>query len=260
MPDLYGWGFSHAWRAVVGCTLGLVLLGGTAWGQTPAPRRLTLDEALDLAEGGSEQLAVAQAGVQRADGQISVARSELYPQLNSGFAYQRTLQTQFDRVFGTAAGPPCPPLTVRPDAPLDDRVREIERSLQCPPSFGFGDPGDLPFGQLNTWTASLQFTQTVWNAGRVQAHAQQARAGRDAASLGVTTTRAQLALDVATAYFDAALSDRVVAITRSALDQAGETLRQIEAQHQVGNLPEFDVLRAGVARDTQRATPTGAEV
>jgi outer membrane protein len=52
----------------------------------------------------------------------------------------------------------------------------------------------------------------------------------------------------------------VVAITRAALDQAGETLRQIDAQFQVGNVPEFDVLRAGVARDSQRAALIGAEV
>lgn len=227
--------------------------------QTPT-RRLSLDDALTLADAASEQVAIAEAGVRRADDQIVLARSERYPQLNSGFAYQRTLQTQFDGIFDAPAGPPCPGLTVTPTNPLGDRVSELERFLQCPASFSFGGEGsDLPFGQLNTWTASLQFSQLIWNGGRVEAQERQARAGRTAAGLGVTTTRAQLYLDVTTAYFDAALSDRLVAIMQATLDQAGAALSQIEAQLNVGNLPEFEVLRARVSRDSQRAALIGAE-
>ena len=246
-------------RSLPAAILLVAWLAGPVWAQAPS-RRLSLDEALSLAEGGSEQVAIAEAGVRRADDQIVVARSERYPQLNSGFAYQRTLQTQFDGIFDAPAGPPCPGLTVTPTNPLGDRVSELERFLQCPPSFSFGGEGsDLPFGQLNTWTASLQFSQLVWNGGRVEAQERQARAGRTAAGLGVTTARAQLHLDVATAFFDAALSDRLVAITQATLDQAGATLTQIEAQYDVGNLPEFEVLRARVSRDSQRALLIGAE-
>ncbi|HTV03113.1 MAG TPA: hypothetical protein VMF13_21370, partial [Luteitalea sp.] len=91
--------------------------------QTPPPaapaagaRRLTLDEALGLAEGGSEQVAAAEAGVRRADGQIDLTRSGLYPQLNGAIGYTRTLQTQFDGIFDTSAAPtePCAGLTVNP--------------------------------------------------------------------------------------------------------------------------------------------------
>ena len=62
-------------------------------------RRVTLDEALQLAEAGSETVAAAEAGVRRADGQIALARSALFPQLTSSLGYQRTLQTQFDGIF-----------------------------------------------------------------------------------------------------------------------------------------------------------------
>src|SRR5690606_8905087 len=54
-------------------------------------------------------------------------------------------------------------------------------------------------------------------------------------------------------------SDRLVAITQATLDQATATLKQIEAQYEVGNLPEFEVLRARVSRDSQRATLIGVE-
>jgi outer membrane protein TolC len=144
---------------------------------------------------------------------------------------------------------------VNPDAPLDQRVAEIERFLQCPPGnpFGGGGDTDLPFGQMNTWTASLQFVQRVYDGGSLRAQERQARAGRDAATFGVTTTRAQLDLDVAIAFYDAALSDRLVTITEATLTQAAETLRQIELQFQVGQIAEFEVLRARVSRDNQRA-------
>jgi outer membrane protein len=227
----------------------------------PAPgalpvRRLTLDEALQVAEGDSEQVAAAEAGVRRATGQIDLVRSGLFPQLSSGLGFQRTLQTQFDGIFDSdATVEPCADLTVNAGAPLDQRVAEIERYLQCPPSnpFGGGGDSDLPFGQLNTWTASLQFLQRVYDGGSLRAQERQARAGRDAATFGVTTTRAQLDLDVATAFYDAALSDRLVTITDATLAQASETLRQIELQFQVGQIAEFEVLRARVSRDNQRA-------
>ena len=221
---------------------------------SPAARRITLDEALALAEGDSETVAAAEAGVRRADGQISLARSGLFPQLTSSIGFQRTLQTQFAGLFDSDTPvEPCAGLTVDPGAPIEDRVEELERYLQCPAGNPFGGGGDLPFGQMNTWTANLNFLQRVYDGGEVRAQERQARAGREAASLGVTTTRAQLDLDVATAFYDAALSDLLVVITEDALQQAGETLRQVELQLKVGQVAEFEVLRARVARDNQRA-------
>ncbi|BCS34289.1 transporter [Luteitalea sp. TBR-22] len=247
----------------------LVASSDRAVAQAPVPstapvapaRRITLDDALVMAEGGSEQVAVAEAGVQRADGQISLARSALFPQANGAIGYQRTLQTQFSGIFDTDTPvEPCAGLTVNPGAPIDQRVAELERYLQCPPQNPFGGSSDLPFGQLNTWTATLQIAQNVWDAGQTRARERQARAGRDAASLGVTTTRAQLDLDVAVAYYDAALADRLTTITESTLAQAEETLRQIDVQFQVGQIAEFEVLRARVSRDNQRSAVIRARI
>jgi len=113
---------------------------------------------------------------------------------------------------------------------------------------------------LNTYTANLQFSQRVYDGGALRAQERQAIAGREAAAFGVTTTRAQLDLDVATAFYDAALADRLVNITDATLAQAGETLRQVELQLQVGQIAEFEVLRARVTRDNQRAALIRARV
>jgi outer membrane protein TolC len=56
---------------------------------------------------------------------------------------------------------------------------------------------------------------------------------------------------VTQAYFDAALSERLVTIAQASLEQAGATLQQTQAGFDAGTQPEFEVLRARVARDNQ---------
>ena len=182
-----------------------------------AARVLTLDEALELAEPKSEQVTIAAAGVTRAESQEQRVRSEWLPQVSAVAAYDRALASEFSGLFDTS-GPSCIPFTVNPDAPLQDRVGEIERALRdCPPAgnaFGGGDTTDddlsLPFGQPNTYRVNLAFSQNVYTGGRLQAQQAQARLGRENAGLALTSTRAQLALDVSQAYFDAVLADRLV--------------------------------------------------
>lgn len=231
---------------------------------------MTLDEALALAEAKNEQIAIAQAGVSRAQGGELRAKSELYPQVTASVSYDRALASEFEGIFG-AAGPSCTPLTVNPAAPIADRLAEIERALQeCPPSSDFfgggggtgsGDGGDgegegdgsqIPFGQANTVRLTFQFSQNLYSGGRIGAQRAQARLQRTNADLALDSTRAQLNFDVAQAYYDAALSDRLVGIAEETLAQAGRTYDQTRAQREAGRQSEFDLLRAQVARDTQR--------
>src|SRR6185503_17624898 len=77
-------------------------------------------------------------------------------------------------------------------------------------------------------------------------------AARRRADIALASARAQLVLDVAQAYYNAALDDRLVQIAEATLAQADETLRLTTLARQVGNQPEFDLLRAQVTRDNQR--------
>jgi outer membrane protein TolC len=235
--------------------------GAAAPAQQPAPagRVLTLDAALELAEPQSEQVTIATAGVTRAESEQQRVRSEWLPQVSAVAAYDRALASEFSGLFDSS-GPSCIPFTVNPDAPLQDRVGEIERALRdCPPAgnaFGGGDTTDddlsLPFGQPNTYRLNLAFSQNVYTGGRLQARQAQARLGRENAGLALTSTRAQLALDVSQAYFDAVLADRLVAIAEETLAQAERTADQVRQQREAGRMAEFDLLRAQVARDTER--------
>ena len=236
----------------------LLMPFGAAEAQTAA-RVLTLDDALNLAEQRSQQLQVAEAGVMRAESDQVRARSEWFPQVSASASYDRALASEFEGIFA-AAGPPCTPFTLNSQAPLAERVAEIERTLRdCPPTgnfFGSGgdaeDDGGLPFGRANTYRANLSVAQNVFTGGRLSAQRDQARVGRANAGLTLASARAQLALDVTQAYYDAVLGDRLLRIAEETLAQAERTAQQVRQQREVGRIAEFDLVRAEVARDSQR--------
>lgn len=253
----------------VGGTETVLPASGTPAGQqetTPfAGGRLTLEQAIAMAEARSEPVAVARAGVQRAEGEQVRARADLFPQLRGSASYDRTLASEFEGIFGGTGGPACDPYTLRPTAPLEDRVAEIERALDCGAIGGgfFGGDGagtdgdeggdvELPFGQKNIYRLDLSLSQNLYSGGRVPAQRALARAGRELAHEGLASARAQVVLDVTQAYYDAALSERLAGIAESGLRQATATLQQVELSFEAGRSPEFEVLRARVARDNQR--------
>jgi outer membrane protein len=226
---------------------------------------LTLDQALELAEPRSEAVSIAREGIQRAEGEQIRARSGLHPQVSGTISYDRALASEFEGVFDSGTGgPTCPPFALNPQAPLDARVAEIERAIDCGAVgggfFGGGSTDgtsgdanfeDLPFGAKNSFRTLLSLSQNVYSGGRNGAQAAMAAAGRETAALGLTTSRAQLFFDVTQAYYDAALADRLVDIAAATLEQAGATLRLTQVGFQAGTQPEFEVLRARVARDSQ---------
>jgi outer membrane protein TolC len=211
--------------------LGLCAGGAPAAAQVQAPALpagpLTLEQVLELSEARSESIALARAGVRLAEGEQTRALSGRYPQLSAAASYDRSLASEFEGVFD------------------QDLFGGGEGSSE-------GAFEDLPFGRENTWRISLSLSQSLFSGGRLAAQAAIASAGRDAAELGVTTARAQLLFDVTQAYYDAALSDRLVSIAEASLGQAGATLRQTQAGFDAGTQPEFEVLRARVTRDSQR--------
>lgn len=181
---------------------------------------ITLEQALARAEGFSETVASAQAGIRRAEGEEIRARATLFPQLSASLGYDRSLASEFDGVFDSVEG-------------------------------GGGGLEDLPFGRANTWRAALTFSQNLYSGGRLGAARRLAQANRAAAGHTLTTARAQLLFDVTQAYYDAALSERLVAIAEATVQQAGATLQQTQAGFDAGTQPEFEVLRARVNRDNQ---------
>lgn len=222
-----------------------------------AQRALSLEDALAMAERGSENVGIARAGVTRARGELRQARSELFPQLSGSASYTRALASEFE---GISLGPPderplCQPFMppaagLTPAERLDTLEAAVALATDCRESGGL-DFGELPFGRENTFRLGLNATQTLFSGGRVIAQSRAAEAGRRIADIGLTSAQAQLTLDVAGAYYDAVLSERLYDIAQATLVQAETTLTQTRLGFQVGTQPEFDVLRAQVTRDNQ---------
>ena len=224
-----------------------LLLAAPASAQT----RLTLADAIKRATDTSEALAIARAGESRADADLQRARSERMPQVSFAGSYDRTLASEFSSALGSS-GPVCAPLTVDATRPLGDRVAEIERAAGCG-ALGQGfNFGDLPFGQRNIYRAAFSFSQAVYTGGRINAQRAQADLSRRNATLVSSSAEALLALEVTRAFYDAALSDRLAAIAESGYTQAAAAYDQTKVSFDAGRQPEFELLRAQVARDNQR--------
>jgi len=228
-----------------------------------APRALTLDEAVRIAESQSEQIKIARAGVDRAHGQQYQARSQFMPQINGSASYTRTLASQFSSLGGSApavdttkpAPPPAPCDQYLRDATAttDERLAGLEDANRCAlGSNPFSSFGSLGFGSKNQYNLGLAFSQNLFAGGRIVAQNAVANAGRRSADIELTAQRAQLRLDVTQSYFDAALADRLVALAESSAVQTENVLRQTQLARNVGNVSEFELLRAQVSSANQR--------
>jgi len=225
-----------------------------------ASTALSLDDAIRVAARESEALTIARAGIARTSGQIKQARSQYYPQLNSSLAYSRTLRSQFSALSGgsttkDSSATPAPQSVCAPriaaTATAAERAAALAQAQTCAAVQGI-DFSKVGFGARNQYTFGLALSQSVYSGGRVAGQTDAAEAQRRSAQIDLGSQRAQLALDVTQAYFDAVLADRLVVIADTSLAQTEELLRQTRVARQVGNQSEFDLLRATVSRDNQR--------
>jgi outer membrane protein len=236
-------------------------------------RSLSLEEALRAAESQSDAIRIAKAGVTRARGQELQAFSSYLPQLSGSVQYTRTLASQFE-AFSSGGSPTPPPGT--PPAPPNDtttfftpctrylaaagasdaeRIRALETATRCASSggaLGGIDFSKVGFGAKNQYQFGLTGSVDLFTGGRAQAQNRAANAGKRSADIELTAQRAQMALSVTEAYFDAALADRLVAIAESSLAWTERAFTHTSLARQVGNTSEFDLLRAQVTRDNQR--------
>lgn len=206
---------------------------------TPAATRaLSLEDALTLATGTSEAVGLARAAETRARGQFYQARSALLPQISTALNYQKQLQNQFQAITERfASGGSGNNGNTGGDGGGDS----------------FADsPISRIFASPYTTIFAVQASQPLFTGGRARASLAAARSGRSIAELGITGATAQLTLDVTQAYYDAVLSDRLVAIAESSLVQSERTVQQVQLAYDVGNTSEFELIRAKVTRDNQR--------
>ena len=220
---------------------------------------LSLVDAVRLAEQKSRDVRIARAGVTRARGLELQTASQLRPQLFGSAAYTKTLRSQFSALAGpdtsTSTSPPgpCDQYLRDPSATTADRLAGLEDAQRCALGTNpFGGFGNLGFGAANQYNLGLSLSQNIFTGGRIRSQIAAARAGLRAAEVTLASERAQAALTVAQAYFDAALSARLAAIAELSLRQSDAVVSQVQLARDVGRTSEFELLRARVARDNQR--------
>jgi outer membrane protein len=199
----------------------------------PAKRTLTLEDAFRLAEPASDDVRLAQNAVVRAKGQYYQSRASVLPQLNATANYQHQIQNQFEAITRRFAQPPDP------NAPPDTTTQAF-------------NPIGVLFASPNTITFGLQASAPLYVDGRFKVATRVAKANEDASRYGLRTARAKLRYDIASAYFDALITEKLVQIAESSLVQVQRTLQQTTLQRQVGTVAEYDLLRSRVAVDAQR--------
>lgn len=250
-------------KVIASLITGLMLAAGLQASLTAqAPLRLSIGDVLGLADSASENVGIARAGIDAAGGRLAQARSGWLPQLTGSASYTRTLKSQFSSFGGSGDGDSnsntpapidCTRYRPNPGLSVAERLDSLERGLDCSANGSSGgfDLTNLPFGQANAWRFGLDLRQSILDFG-LSARTRGARAGEAQAEAAYDAARARAVFDAATAYYDALLAERLLDIADSTLAQADRTLSNTRLAGEVGTAAEFDVLRAGVARDNQR--------
>jgi outer membrane protein len=220
------------------------------------PVRLSLADALARAEAASPTIGLARAGVMSAHADYLRTRSAFLPQLNGSASYTRTLASQYSAFASSTTSDTfpkpvnCAHFSPNPTLSVTSRLDSLEHALDCTANGSAFDISSLPFGQKNNWTIGLTGSQSLLDP-KMSGQMAAARAGEERADVELTAQRTQAKLDVAAAYLDVQLAERLLEIADSTLTQAQRTFEQTRLERQVGNAAEFDQLRASVARDNQ---------
>jgi outer membrane protein len=223
-------------RRVVALSL-TILTPVMATAQPPAPRPLSLADALKLARSTSENVAMARADEQRARGQVGQRRSAVLPQIGTTLTWQKQLQNQFAAISERFGGG-------NNNADGSGGSRDTASLADNPINRIFASPYNL--------AAGITASQALFTGGRITSDLKAAKIARESAVIAITSADAQVQLDVTQAYYDALLTERLALIADSALVQAERTLRQVQLTRNVGAASEFELVRARVTRDNQR--------
>ncbi|MEO8561579.1 MAG: TolC family protein [bacterium] len=104
------------------------------------------------------------------------------------------------------------------------------------------------FNQPNTYAASTNLSQTIFQGGRLVSAARAANDQRQAARYDETEQRASVTMLVQRAYLQSLYAGRIVELQEGNLTLATNRLTQIEQLQRAGQAARYDVLRARVER------------
>jgi outer membrane protein TolC len=208
---------------VVACVVAFCL--GTARAQTPGALQLTLDEAVQRGIATSHRLAEARARAESAEAVVGERHAAALPQLAAQAGYTRTNHVE---TFGILL-PGNQLRVIYPDIPDNYRTR-------------------------------LDAQWPVYTGGRVDALERAARIEATASADDTATSRADLTLEIARAYWNLVTSRESARVVEEGLVRIDAHLRDVRNQLAAGLIPPSDVLNVEAQQSRQRMIDIQARV
>lgn len=180
-------------------------------------RSVSLEEAVRSALADSREIRDARLEFQAAQGQLSEARSYLYPRLDFSLRYTRNV---------TPPSTFLPTILFDPDAPLDDLTR-------------------IRFGADNVWTSGLVLEQPILQA-RAMAGLGVATRLVDLQEERLREREHEVITGVRTLYYDLLLAREEERLMQNSLERVRTSLAETRVLRDEGLASEYDVLRLEV--------------
>jgi len=173
---------------------------------------MSLEDCVKQALEFNPDLLDAAEAIDQAESGITQARSGYFPQLNFRGSYNFLEKTQ-------TVGLPDP---------------------------GTGETVEMELDFTRYYTFQFFLNQPLYTGGRLSSSYNIARYGETMAETDLERRRADVALDVARAFYALILSREAVTVAQEAIDNASEFLRVVKARYETGEASSFEVMRAEV--------------
>ncbi len=178
---------------------------------------LTLPQAVQIALERSRQVRTAEFQLREADERVSEAWGSVYPRVELSANYTRNLKPAVNFL---------PAQIFNPDAPPDQLIQ-------------------VQFGADNTWSSSVNLTQTLFDPA-VFIGVGAAGRFRGLQSEVVRGQKQQIVTQVRTAYYNVMLAQEQHRLTENSVRRVRESLADTKAMNRAGIAADYDVLRLEV--------------
>ena len=183
-----------------------------SYGRIQAQEALDLEKAIALALERNEDVLIAKTRYEASASRIREAVADALPNISANASY----------------------------------IRNIQRPVFFFPNPITGEQTAFRVGNKNVYTATINFSQPLYQAGKVGRALKVARLFREFSKERYHATRGDIILAVTEMYFRVQLARRLVEVNRLTRDQSREHLLNARLLFQQGQVSEFDTLRAYV--------------
>lgn len=255
------------------CALLFLSLPAHAGPETPGVRRLTLDEAVQLALRQSPRIERARQEIERTRGVVIEVRAQALPQVTSTATYNQQdpalLEGSFGGggrsgagVFGSgaegvdstgqgelAAGSTDTSTTTETGQPGADQTGEATTFEQGEQG---GEQGGNFSAQDKSWRVAFEVRQVIYAGGQVRAALKIAKFTEDSVYFQLRDTVDQVVATTRTQFYTILLNRRLIDVQSESVKLLEDELADQQSRFEAGTVPRFNVLRAEVELANQK--------